>query len=390
MAGLLYAGFDYGTTANLPGLWDSATAVTLDDTQGRAGGAAAFFDALLSSELSVALTWGDAVAYQGMAFRPVALAALFGAVLAQCVTTAATYRLVAHGNGALTITQDNVTICEAGPALFDELGCFVEWSIDLTGTGPVSIRVNGLTVGTGVLALVTLGESFTTFKLGGGVLSIGQWYLDDVYLLDGVAQTAFSFGSRVIDNASFLGDIHVEALFPTGDFFENTTDAGYTPWDGTPSAPPYFSLINENPPDDGVTNVHSDQVGTPSGGMLDIYASVQVTSPRQGVNGYGLRPGGVVPWELFAVQWIGHLQSSGGNDVAPTIREVVAEPSTDQVDVGASLAIPATVNTYAYEGAIYDRDPLASDDAWTFDAVFLIVGLAPARGTREFGITVIS
>lgn len=390
MAGLRYAGFDYGTTATLTDTWDTVTAVVLDSTAGRANGGAAFFDALLSSELSVALTWGDAHAYQGMAFRPVELAALFGAVLAQFTTTAATYRLVAHGNGALSITQDNVTICEAGPGLFNESGCYVEWSVTLTGTGPVAIHVNGLTVGTGVLALVTIGEAFTDFTLGGGIASVGQWYIDDVYLVDGVAASDISVGSRVINNAGFLGDIHVQALFATADFFSFTADPGYTPWDGFPSAPPYFSLINEQPPDDGVTNTHSDQVSTPSAGTLDIYGSYQFTSPLQSTPGYGLRPGGAVPWELFAVQWIGRLHSTGGNVVAPTIRAVAGDPSADQVDVGTNLTVPATVSTYGYQIVIYDRDPLGTPDPWTFADVFLLPGISPPQGTREFGITLIS
>lgn len=390
MAGLLYAGFDYGTTANLPGLWDSASNVTLDATAGRAGGGAAFFDESLNPSLVKALTWGDTHAYHGFAFLPVGFSPLFATVVAQLTTTDAIYQLVVYGNGALAIFQGTSELCAGGPGLLSVFGNYLEWSVELDGDAVVAIRVDGLTVATGTLAVITPAEAFQSVTMSGASTSVGQWWADDIYLVDGVAASAFSFGSRVIDNAGFLGDIHVQTLLPTADFFEDTSDAGYTPWQGFPFGPPYFSLVNENPPDDGVTKVSSDQVGTPSTGTLDIYGSYQFTSPLQDEPGYGLRPEGVVPWELFAVQWIGHLQSSGGNIVAPTVREVDAEPSTDQVDIGAHLTIPATVNTFTYQGVIYDRDPLGTPDPWTFADVFLVPGLAPPRGAREFGITLIS
>jgi hypothetical protein len=393
MAGLLYAGFDYGRTADLADLWDIVSNVDLQPTAGRASGGAVFFDADLGSVMQVGRTWGDGTAVMGFSFLPVNRNALAGCVVAQLVSTAFTYRLLIHGNGAISVLQDFTERCTAGPDIVTPFGAYIEWRIDLTDASEqaITVRVDGLTVAHAALALVTPGEAFTDVALGDATLNIGQWWIDDVYLLDGVAAAStFQAGQFVIANNDFLGDVHVQGLLATADGYLIDSDPGYTPWTGFPSpVAPFFSNINENPPDDGTTKNTSATVGTPSGGTLDVYGTYQFTDTGQGT-GFGYKPGGVEPWELYALQWIGHLQSSGGNTVKPTVRAVVAGPSVDQVALGEELTIPATVDTFAYQAVLFDRDPANSDDPWTFAAVFLVPGVAPARGTREFGIDLTS
>ena len=71
MAGLLYAGFGYGRTSDLPGIWTSATAVEiLSPPAGRFGGGCAAFSAADGSTLSKTVAFAGNVAVVGFAIKP--------------------------------------------------------------------------------------------------------------------------------------------------------------------------------------------------------------------------------------------------------------------------------------------------------------------------------
>jgi len=360
MAGLLYAGFDYGATANLPGLWDAVSDVAIDLTAGRGGGGAAAFDAALASSLSATLTWTGtaaerALAYMGLAFKPTSELGAAGVTLAQIVTSDSVLALVASPGGSFTITQDGVSCCEAGPGFFArDSGCYVEWSVQLAAaTIQLRVRVNGFTVGTGALASLAVGEAFVSVALG-GVVGEGTWLIDDVYVLSGKPVNPISLGSRVVRNAEFLGNVRVQGLLPTGDGYHIASDAGYTPW--VPSAGlVHYLMVNDNPPDAGGTNESTTVLGAYSGGMLDAYDTFQVTHPDQGVNGFGLMPLGLTPWPLFAVQTILAMNADAARTANATIRVVDDLPSTDLIELSPALAVSSAA--YLYFGHIFDRDP---------------------------------
>jgi hypothetical protein len=293
MAGLLYAGFDYGATANLPGIWTSASGVAIiPPPGGRFGGGCARFDAATPSTLSADRTWTGTTAQQAIAvcgfdLHPVDTWA-GDVTIAHVLTSGTTIALLGQANGALIVRQDGQDVCSAGPGLFSlALHAYVELSIDLEAS-TVVLRVNTLTVAAADLPIATSGDTFATFVLGGGSAAAGRFDVDDVYLLDGNPQDPISLGSRVIDNASFLGNIVVQALFPTADGYRINSDPGYTPW--TPAfGVTHFDQVNENPPDGGITNESTTVVGTYNGGAhtLNKYDTFQFTHPQQGVDGFG-------------------------------------------------------------------------------------------------------
>lgn len=390
MACLLLESFDYYATAQLPALWDSATSVVIDEDGGRLLGGAALFDASVPSALTKALTWGDDVAVLGFAVRFEELATTV--TLATLETTLATIRLQVASNGVMFVTINEVVQpCESSQnQIVAGIGAYVELRIDLNGgAGSIETRVNEQR--TGLTALSPLGDAFVSLTLGGGSLApeVGTFLIDDVYLLDGVPASSFQLGPHTIDNASFLGSTHVEALYATQEGLNIGSDPGYTPWTPDPG-PTHYAMVNEHPPNDGATNESSSTIGTYASNMLDVYATYGFVHPSEGVNGFGLQPISLLPWALFAVQWIGRVATNGTNGVKATIREDDDLPSTDIVAV--SSAFPLASAVYAYKRSIYDRDPIATITSdpltwWTFAAVFLQAELFPGR---EFGITLSS
>lgn len=361
MAGLLYAGFDYGATANLPGIWTSASAVTIiPPPGGRYGGGCAQFNAAVPSELTADRTWTGTTAEKAVAicgFDVSIVEELAGDVtLAQFLTSGTTIAIIGQNTGAVVVRQDGQDVCEGGPGLFGVgVHGYLELRVDLLNE-LVILRCNGLPLVTAALPISTAGDTFATFVLGGGTARSGRFDIDDVYLLDGQLVNPISIGSRVIDNASFLGNIVVQALFPTADAYHGTSDSGFTPW--TPaSGSTHYTQVNENPPDGGITNESTAVVGTynTTSNTIDNYDTFQTTNPQQATPGFGLMPLAQTYWPIFAVHVVQAFQVDAAHDANATVRVVGDFPSTDKVYLGADLH--PTDQNYVYIGTIFDRDP---------------------------------
>lgn len=402
MATLLLESFDYYATADLPAKWDSASGVTINPTGGRMLGGAAAFDATLNPSLVKALTWGDTHAYLGFAVK----VTNFGSTitLAEIISNAATYALKLATNGVLHVTVNGVVKPGASAANAIQLnkGAYVELSLNLAGGArSCVIRVNEADVG--INQLSPLGDTFQSLTLGGGIGESGTWLIDDVYLLDGVPAAAFMQGIQIVDNASFLGSTHIEALYPTQEGlntvppgpFDPPPDPGYTPWTPDPG-PGHFDMVNSHPPTDATQEASAD-IGNYNSGThtLDTYGTYGVVHPDARVLGFGLQAVTLLPLALYAVQWIGRLASNGVSGVKPTVREPVDQPSSDIVAIGDAETLTSAV--FAYFAQLFDRDPIDAITAvgpveWTFGAVFPQSADPddPIVPGREFGETLSS
>jgi hypothetical protein len=370
MAGLLYAGFDYGATSNLPGpSWDSAVAVSIVPGAGRIqpGGGAALFNAASGSRLVRDLTWTGTATQQARAVMGLAVLPLtpFGSdtILAQFRTTDSVFALHSNSIGEVWVTQNGTEICRSvAGLLLTTRGNYLEWQVellDVLDTHGVILRVNTTVVGHGAIVSLAMAETFVGVTMGNSVLAVGTWYLDDVYVLDGRALNPLDskFG-YTIDNASFLGNIVVQALFPTADGYNINNDPGYTPW--TPSSgASHFAMVNENPPNGGVTNESTTEVGTYNAGThhLDKYDTFVFRHPLQGINSFGIVPGTVnTPFPMYAIQVIMAMSSDAPYTARATARAVDTLPSTDDVRLGAPL-LTVDDAAYLYFAQIFDRDP---------------------------------
>ena len=148
-----------------------------------------------------------------------------------------------------------------------------------------------------------------------------------------------SIGSRVIDNASFLGT-SASSVICDGRRLSGPRQASIPATcrgHRKPADRRTTTQINENPPDGGVTNESADasQIGTlrgrPDG---QIRPSFPFQHPSQGVDGFGLMPGGVNYQPLFAAQLVYALLVDAAHDVDATVRVVDEPPSTDNVYIG--------------------------------------------------------
>lgn len=401
MACLLLESFGYYSTAQLPALWDTASDVVIDQTGGPLLSGAALMDASQPSALTKALTWGDGTTYLG--FRVKFSALQTTVTLATLVTTLATIRLQLASTGVLFVTVNEVVQPGVSPPNQITVaggGAYVELKIDLAGgVDSIDMRVNEQRVASS--ALSPLGDSFVSVTLGGGSLApeVGSWLLCDVYLLDGVPVAPFQQGLKTIDNASFLGNTRVQAVFATQEGLKTTPppppfdpppDPSYTSWVPTPG-PHHFDMVNEHPPDGGTTRESSTDIGLYVANQLNTYATYGFVHPFAGAKGFGLQPVSLVPWSIFALQWIGHLATNGVNTVKGTFRDPVDLPTTDTVAISAALSLLSAV--YGYQAVLADRDPVdvieaADATEWSFADVFLQEGVdAPGR---EFGITLSS
>lgn len=398
MAGLLYESFDYFATAQLPALWDSAVGVTIDETGGRFGGGCAVFDASLDPSMVRALTWHgsgpDCFAYLGFAVKA-PITGFEGVTLAKLTSDSGqvfTVRLSAERQIVLSHSNDDgfepiVTPFRAVPL---NRGSYVEVGIQLGSDRPASIRVNGETLARGFVADA---GAFVSLTLGGGTGETGTWRIDDIYLCDGEPQEPIAMGGVLIENAGFLGNVHVQALFPTHDAYNiDFPTPTYTPWTPDPG-PLHYTMVNAHPPTD-TTNESSINVGTydPVQESLDIYASYEYKTPYQtnDEEGFGQFPGGFGYWPILAVQWIGRMLSASSSIVKPTIRDTEGGTGSPASDFEAMIGDPITLTSdYVYHGSIFDRDPYHGvPRAWTMQLAFVFPDLdAQPQSYREFGVT---
>lgn len=382
-------GFDYYTTAFLPAFWTSATAIAIDVTGGRQGSGAAMFDASAGSALAKSATWQTAGGFGrsslGFAIKFTVMPTSEVAIVKLTTSTARVYKVTVTPNGSLVLYQDALVLAlsSAGVVVSGQ-GIYIELQVLLQNGSSVTMRANGLTVGSSVASGVTGGENFTSVTLGGDTnMTGGRWIVDDFYVVDGHAESTISVGATVVNNAGFLGSVRVDAVFASqnGYFVEPLDDPSYTPWDFNYSQ--HYIDVREHPPDEDVTYEQTDVTGTYNAGshQLDKYATYQFTHLSSRVVGFGRTSGGVAA-PIYGLHWIGRERNDPtASTVRPTVRRVVdstARPSTDIVALGTAQTLAAG---FQYFEQFWDRDAISAlasgTAAWTFNVVFLQPTVAP-------------
>lgn len=386
-------GFGAYSTAQLPASekWSTATNVTIVAGAGRSGEAddnAAYFDASLGSTLSGALsvtaqdglyktTWGHAVR----------VTAIDGTIrLGSLETTITRFDLTLDEDGVLAVTQTSGgvllgTICTTQEGMVPVItgGTYIEVQVtlELVNSRAVQVRVRNQfgmmnVVAQGALLALVDTETFTTRTIGGDT-GVGTWYVADIYYTDGVPEaTALAYKGQLIYNDGYLGDTHVEALYPTADG-ENLSD-GNTPWVPDTGSVEY-TQIDEHPPDDDTSYVSATETGQTSSYP---FQSPRQTTPirfgRQGCCSNAL--------PIYGIQWGGRMRSAsgGGESVAAIVRKIIGGTfATDDVHETDPVTLS---DTYAYYPIILGRNPF-SGTAWTFAVFFR--GAQTVPGDIEFG-----
>lgn len=201
------------------------------------------------------------------------------------------------------------------------------------------------------------------------------------------------------DQPEYNGSQIVSVVSPTV-FSYPVSGTPATPATGTITAQGevHYAQVNAHPPNDGVTQESSAQLGVYNGGThtLDCYATYQFTNPYQnGQIGFGsVQQSAEVFWPVLALQWIGRLASDGASGMKATVRGVHPDqglgpgPSQNAVALSAELTVSSA--TYSYRRVLFNRDPIFAIQGgltyWTLALCFLDLSGAP-RGTREFGVT---
>jgi hypothetical protein len=387
---LLLASFGPFDTTFLPGagLWTSASSVTIIAGGGRSGDASdncAAFDTTLNSIMSRTVTPATITAFYtatyGFACRVLTLTTT--ATLAIISTATSQYALVVSSDGSLKITQTTNgvlqgTICttSASAVPVGTGGFYVEVQIQFTsGATTCQINVsdqygdmNPLVVG----GLITADAGpYTTFSLGGGTGEAPATFrITDVYLNDGVpATTAIAYKGRLIYNDSFLGNVHIEAIYPTAD--GANLSVGNTPWVPNIGTTQY-TQIDEHPPDEDFTYDSAD--------TDDQTSTFAFQSPHSKAFG---RLNCATEAPIFAVQWDGRLRATtDSGTIVPIVRRVVTGTIPgDSIAEGNPQVVSLTV--YQYFPQVFTRNPI-DNTPWNF-AVFYPSAVG-AVGTTEFGV----
>lgn len=386
--------FDAYTTPFVPASqkWDGATAVTIGVDEGRSGltgDNAAFFDTALGSILSKALTPTDVSGVYtfvlGHAVR--ALSVTNTVVLASLLTAASQFDLVLTAFGRLQVLQSvggipQGIICESPDNIvpIGAGGCYIGWKVSLVAGDDTAVQVQvsdqygdmiPLMQGA-LLSLLPADLPYTTMQLGGGIGDEpAQWYVDDVYIADGVpAATVQIYKGQRLFNNDFLGNVHVQAFYATAD--GANLSVGNTPW--VPSfGSDAFAMINEHPPDEDATYIEADTVGQ--------LTTCLFASPYG--NQFGLQNCTALQ-AIYGLQWDGRLRTTGvAAIVYPVVRRVVTGLiAGDVIALGIVALIDDT--SYLYYPRLFDRNIADSNVPWSFRA-FLPAGVGVA-GTIEFGV----
>lgn len=386
----LLEGFDAYASAQVPavGVWTSGANVTIGAGEGRSGSAsdnAAFFDTAQGSVLRRALILNPyqdvyTVTY-GHAVRIVSLTE--EATLAAIDTAISEFNLIANVNGSLRLQQvsggvDLGNICQTAQQTIPvgAGGFYAEIQILFVAgeSRAAKIRVSDQFGGMNAVAqgpLLALDAADllpnVTFRLGGGVADgPATWWVDDVYLNDGVPAAPMAYKSGVLYNDSFFGNTHIETVYATADGVGQET-SGNVPW--TPSAgAQVYAMIDEHPPDeDGSYIAATDNLQL----STCLFAGAVI---RQNCASYA---------PIYALQWDGRMRvESSMVQVVAIVRRVVTGVLADDV-LASSQAIVVTSTEYQYYPQNFDRNPTQDDAPWTFK-VFDPAGVG-VPGTTEFG-----
>lgn len=234
-------------------------------------------------------------------------------------TNSSGYLEVRNGSGTLLGTSTGATI-NTNNWTFIEMKVYVHSS-----AGTVDVRINGVSVlsltgkntrngGSGILSTLYIGQTSTAVCFDG--------YIDDLYLCNSSGST----------NTTFLGDVRIDTLLPTGD--GNYTQ--FTPSTGTA----HYSNVNKTTPSTTPYN------SSATSGQRDSYTFPTLAS--------------LTSQTIYGIQInAAALKSDAGARSLGTMSRL---SSTDKDGAGAAMS---TTQTYISE--IQETDPASA--AWTESSI---------------------
>ena len=254
------------------------------------------------------------------------------------------------GAPAVTLGTSAPGVITAGVFYYIEMKTLVIDNV----TGYVTVKVTFPAASTGTTTTVLnvpgvqtgmLGAGIDSFNLGGP--SAPNWaYVDDLYVCDTLGGV----------NDDFLGPVNVFFIKPIADGAPAvivTPGGGWTPIGG-----PRFSLVNEVPPDDGVTKIAFTV------GFLDISAADGYHYDASGLPGAG--------WTILGIQGVMDSSYAGPSHPAvpwgsPLFMQEAANPANWTYyaigPFGPGPFGPAD-NTWRMAISTFDQNPLTGVD-WT-------------------------
>jgi hypothetical protein len=225
--------------------------------------------------------------------------------------------LFTDASNQIIIKRGSTTLENTGYAIPTGSWIYLEFKATIhNSTGSYELRINGDTKASasGVDTQQT-GNAYATsvlFRFSG--IGASTHYLDDIYIFD-------DSGSFCND---FVGDVHVEALFPDG--------VGYvTQWVPQPAGSDNYEHVNETDPDGDTTFVATSGVG-----YLDSYDFGTLVALSGSV--YGLQ---VNAW-------------ARKDDVGSRTLNVITRPTTVTYSGDAPISLG---NTYGYNIFHFETNP---------------------------------
>lgn len=336
--------FDHYSSAQLAGKWDVRTHPSLTITAGRFANGLQYSatTGTVIQQLEKVFGGTSTTIFVGFAFTftsyPLATAFM---LLGEAGVTHLGLGLDSTGHLYVKLAGNGATLLTSATALNAGTWYYVELKVVVADSpgGSVQLRINaGLTENQTVSAIDTrnAGTPVIDRIQVGQVLSLGSgfnltWNIDDLYILNNVDQSIAQPGSPA--NNAFLGDIRVQALFPSG----NGATSDLVGSDG--NSVDNYLLVNETSPNT------ANYVESAAVGNKDTYAYGNLTALSGTV--YGVQ---VLPYAA---------KTDAGSRQIKTIARVGV---TEQDGPAQTLS-----TTYQYLSDIRGADPTGS--AWTVASV---------------------
>lgn len=338
-------GFDHYATAQAVSgqKWDTVVQATISATFARSGGQGCQLGNLgasLIKNVTAATTYiiGAAILLNSGAFSQQLFSFWDSTTLQSSIVIASDGTLTAHRGDQSGALLGTATVkYPLGSYHYLEAKC----TVDPTA-GAVTVRMDGVVI----LTLTgqntrTTGTSQIT-RVGMGAVGGGQtWWVDDIYICD--TTTPNSAGNN---NADFLGDVKVNALYPNAaGAFTNYTRGG------TDTGHDYGQVNEVTPPDEDTTYIVDGTIGD-----RDSFKFPAIS---------------LVGSIFAAVVWARARKDDAGSR---SLANVARSSAVDTI--GSTYTLGAT---YQYFGTVFELDP-ATTALWTPAGITL----------AEFGVKTIT
>lgn len=328
MSLLFFDGFETYATADILNNWTSkASTPTINATGGRRGGsglscgAGGYVRKTMLSSLSTIVI--------GFGFNPNNVSVIGAVYIARLLdVSSAQLELRINADATLSITRNGTVLGTSSASLNVGGWQYIELKVTIHDTtGSYELRLDGVNIlsATSVDTKNTANASVNQVQIGlDGSVSGGPIYVfDDFYILDTAGST----------NNNFLGDIRIDALYPTA-------DGNYTAW--TPSTgTDHYALVDEATPNT------TDYNSSSTAGQKDSYVmSNPPALSSQAIYGVMVK--------------VAALKDDAGSR---SLKVGVRSGTTDSLSAAQALS-----TSQVYYSSIHEVDP-ATGLAWTVAAV---------------------